>query len=349
MYRVVLVCVLAFCAGCGSRFGQKAPNQSTAVDERVHFELGQQFYRERQSEAVYQQYDQLLAENPDDVATLNNLAWVLVTTPDLSRRNPKRAVQLAQKAVELSGGRVASTFDTLAHAYFYNGELEKAIETEGRAVQLAPTEGKYQAALRGFRRAKGQAETQKRLRSFTGSPAGIELEQPAPPEAPLSADAQARLAKARELMGSKSWAEARAELELVIDAAPDYAPAYNYLGAVASRTGDIVGAIRFYEQATQKDPAFAAAWNNLAWILATAKDEVFRDPLRAVASALQAVELTRSEDPDFLDTLAEAYFAAGRYQDAVQAEQKALALTGGDEQLRRQLERFLRARDASLQ
>jgi tetratricopeptide (TPR) repeat protein len=170
---------------------------------------------------------------------------------------------------------------------------------------------------------------------------------PTPPKPELPAEAQAHLDEAKKLMGEKEWERAAAELEQVVAQVPDYAPAYNYLGAVAVRSGNVARAIQLYEQAVQYDPQYAPAWNNLAWVLATAEDEAFRDPLRAVASALRAVELTGSKDPDVLDTLAEAYFAAGRFRDAVEAEQKALALGGDTEHYRQQLARFLDALDKS--
>jgi tetratricopeptide (TPR) repeat protein len=327
----------------------------------VHFELGKQFFREHQAKEVIARYEELLAANPEDEATLNNLAWCLATSPDVTLRDTRRAIQLAQKAVDLSQGKEPGPLDTLARCYFADGQLDKAIETEGGATALAPSNAGYQQALASFQQAKAEAEVQARLRRFTGEGSAVEVElTPATSEAlerQLPASAEAHLKEAKRLLGEQDWDRARLELEQVVAEVPDYAPSYNYLGAVAARSGDVPGAIRLYEQAIQYDPQFAPAWNNLAWLLATTEDEVFRDPLRAVASALRAVELTRSRDPDVLDTLAEAYFAAGRLQDAVDAEQKALTLDAGarqpdagargagTEHYRRQLARFLEALD----
>jgi len=218
---------------------------------------------------------------------------------------------------------------------------------------LAPGNDAYRRALVSFRQARAERAVQERLRTFTGEGSAVEVElvpgeKPEPePEKALPAEVQAHLEDAKRLLGRREWAQAGAVLEQVIARVPDYAPAYNYLGAVAARTGRPSEAIRFYEEAIKFDPRFAPAWNNLAWLLATVEDEVYRDPLRAVASALKAVELTGSSNADMLDTLAEAYFATGRFRDAVEAEQKALGAAGGDkEHFRRQLERFLKALDA---
>jgi tetratricopeptide (TPR) repeat protein len=319
----------------------------------VHFELGKQYFREHQAKEVIARYEELLAANPDDEATLNNLAWCLATSWDVTLRDTKRAIQLAQKAVDLSQGKEPGPLDTLAHCYSADGQLDKAIETEGQAAALAPADARYQQAVASFQQAKAEAEVQARLRRFTGEGSAVEVElTPATSEAlerQLPAGAQAHLEEAKKLLGQEEWERARAELEQVVAEVPDYAPAYNYLGAVSAHSGDVAGAIRLYEQAIQYDPQFAPAWNNLAWVLATAEDEVFRDPLRALTSALRAVELTRSKDPDVLDTLAEAYSAAGQLQDAVGAEQKALALGGDTEHYRQQLARFLSALDKSAQ
>ena len=45
---------------------------------------------------------------------------------DKELRNPKRAIELAEKAVAIE--RSPSFLDTLAEAYFVNGSIQKAIE-----------------------------------------------------------------------------------------------------------------------------------------------------------------------------------------------------------------------------
>jgi len=354
MVRVLSVAALVFCVGCGGWFAKKEASSGPAVvDERVHFQLGKQFFREHQAGEVIGRYEELLKANPEDVATLNNLAWSLTTAPDVTLRDTKRAVQLAKQAVDLTQEKEPEPLDTLAHCYFYDDQVDLAIETEKRAAVLASGNDAYRRALVFFQQARAERAAQERLRTFTGEGSAVEVElvpgekPEAEPKTPLPAEAQTQLEEAKKLLGRGEWAKARAALEQVIARVPDYAPAYNYLGAVAGRTGKPSEAIRFYEQAIKLDPRFAPAWNNLAWLLATVEDEVYRDPLRAVASALKAVELTGSRDADMLDTLAEAYFASGRFQDAVNAEQKALGAAGGDKKhFRRQLERFLKALDA---
>jgi protein O-mannosyl-transferase len=75
--------------------------------------------------------------------------------------------------------------------------------------------------------------------------------------------------------------------------------------------------------------------NNLAWLLATLAPAEGGDPVRAVTLAQRACELTGHRDANYLDTLAVAYAATGRFNDAVVTTQTAieLARSGGQAEL----------------
>ncbi len=94
-----------------------------------------------------------------------------------------------------------------------------------------------------------------------------------------------------------------------------------------------------YERIIALDPYRAVALNNLAWLLATTSEEGLRDPERALDLARRAVTLERS--PGFLDTLAEAYFANGRVEEAIRTIEEALAVaTENRGYYEKQLKRF---------
>ncbi|UCG66814.1 MAG: peptidase, partial [Deltaproteobacteria bacterium] len=81
------------------------------------------------------------------------------------------------------------------------------------------------------------------------------------------------------------------------------------------------------------------ALNNLAWILATAQDTTLLDYPRALSLAKRAVEIKRS--PTFLDTLAEAYYVNGFYEEALQTIQEALENASENKKyLARQMRKF---------
>jgi Flp pilus assembly protein TadD len=83
------------------------------------------------------QYELALAINPADVRLSNNLAWILSTSSDSAVRNGSRAVELAGKAVKLSGGNDPVTTSTLAAAYAETGRYAEAVATAEKAHALA--------------------------------------------------------------------------------------------------------------------------------------------------------------------------------------------------------------------
>ena len=99
-------------------------------------------------------------------------------------------------------------------------------------------------------------------------------------------------------------------------------------------------AMETYNKVLEIDPEQAASLNNLAWLLVTVPQASLRDEVRALKLAKKAVLLERS--PVFLDTLAEAYYANGRIQEAIQTIKEAIALETGDtDYYEKQLEKFL--------
>jgi Flp pilus assembly protein TadD len=85
---------------------------------------------------------ELLRSRPDDVALLNETAWLLATNPNKSIRNGPEAVKLAQRAVRLSDARQPAVLGTLAAAYAETGQFTDAVRTAQQALALASTENK---------------------------------------------------------------------------------------------------------------------------------------------------------------------------------------------------------------
>ena len=93
-----------------------------------------------------------------------------------------------------------------------------------------------------------------------------------------------------------------------------------------TRLGRLPEAVGHYEEALRSKPDYAEAENNLAWLLATLAPADGGDPARAVALAERACKLTNNRVAGCLDTLAVAYAAVGRFNDATAAAQKAIGL-----------------------
>ncbi len=90
------------------------------------------------------------------------------------------------------------------------------------------------------------------------------------------------------------------------------------------RKGDYDRAIEDLTTALRIKPDDAEAINTLAWLLATVPDARLRDGRRAVRLAEKAVSL--QDDAQNRDTLAAAYAESNRLRDAVDAQERALAM-----------------------
>jgi len=89
-------------------------------------------------------------------------------------------------------------------------------------------------------------------------------------------------------------------------------------------------ALEWYRKAVAHGSA--QAMNNVAWQYATSSDPAVRNPAEALKYAMQAVAADKDHpNPNFLDTLAEAQYVNGLYQDAVKTEQQAIALVSQPE------------------
>jgi len=82
-------------------------------------------------------FTKLLEITPDSVATMNNLAWLLAVYNNEVFHDPKTALELAQKACELTEHGQYNLMDTMAVAYAANGNFSKAVETIKKAIELA--------------------------------------------------------------------------------------------------------------------------------------------------------------------------------------------------------------------
>jgi tetratricopeptide (TPR) repeat protein len=154
--------------------------------------------------------------------------------------------------------------------------------------------------------------------------------------------------------------EAITHFRQAIDLEPDYVDPHFNLGAALMQKGDLDGAIAewnrtlsmegddagtytalgnaylqkhalrqaidHYENAMRADSDSIYALNNLAWILATAPDDTFRNGTRAIQLAKKADQLANGSNSIFGRTLAAAYAEAGQFAEAIQNAQRALNL-----------------------
>lgn len=81
-------------------------------------------------------YERAIKLAPEDDAILNNFSWVLATSPHDELRNGTRALELAEKACEVTEYQAPHILSTLAAAHAELGDFEKAREWSTKAVAL---------------------------------------------------------------------------------------------------------------------------------------------------------------------------------------------------------------------
>lgn len=120
---------------------------------------------------------------------------------------------------------------------------------------------------------------------------------------------------------------------------PDNALWRHMLGDLHHNRKQYEDALAAYQQALVLAPENAEVMNNMAWLLLTAEQTDLRDPILALALAEQAASLQKSAH--ILDTLATAYWANARPQEALATAEEALRLARDNPEFyRRQMERF---------
>lgn len=102
-------------------------------------------------------------------------------------------------------------------------------------------------------------------------------------------------------------------------------------------------AASWYKKAV--DQNYVPAMNSLASLMATSRDSSLKNPQQAIALATRAV--AASGNPDYLDTLAAAYFADGQTDKAVETEQKALARDPENDVYKKAMQKYLAAAHGS--
>ncbi|MBI1913560.1 MAG: tetratricopeptide repeat protein [Planctomycetes bacterium] len=79
-------------------------------------------------------------DHPDTLWSMNGLAWLLATSPDAKFRDPKRALELAKKAVELAPNsslpKDGAIWNTLGVCYYRSGKFKASIEALEKSMNL---------------------------------------------------------------------------------------------------------------------------------------------------------------------------------------------------------------------
>ena len=131
-------------------FQKGAPDQALSHYERAlqlkpsipeaHNMIGTLKLIKGDQKTALSEFQQALALNPENLTYMNNVAWILATSPDGTLRNAQGALELAQRGVKLSKGQ-PDLLRTLAAAQAAVKNYRDAVTTAKRAMELATSQG----------------------------------------------------------------------------------------------------------------------------------------------------------------------------------------------------------------
>ena len=310
----------------------------------------------RRAEAV-QVFNRVLQLKPENVDTHIALG---VTLAQLDRL--PEAIEHFRQALRIEPAFPRTHYE-LGTALARQGKLQEAIDEYQEAVRLEPefADAYYNLGVAFLQSGRPQEAIAAWQRAVRVNPdyadayysAGIVLAQQGDvPDAiacwekvvqlrPSSPEAHYNLGGALWQTGKTN--EAVAHWEQALRLHPDYFDAHRSLGLVLEKRGELHEALQHFERAVALQPDSADALNNLARVLAALPPADGGDPLRAVRLAEKADALTGNQAPVYLDTLAAAYAAAGRFNEAIATAEKALtwARAAGQMQMTRAIESHL--------
>lgn len=247
-------------------------------------------------------YEEILAAGETDDEVHFRLAGSLLVLGDVGRgeRHLRRAVTLNS---EHPGAHFA-----LAMLLAREGRRAEGAQHLERAADLAPENLSWR-----LQRAQ--------VRASSGNTAGAasELEQIVAQDPGMI---EARRMLSAVLVGTGRTEEAAVQLQALVALTPDDLQARFNLGLMLFESGRYAEARRALDETLGRFPGDVATRHLLARLLAVSPEEAVRDGARAVELAQSVVD----EQPavDHLETLAMALAEAGRFDDAVTWQQRAL-------------------------
>jgi len=132
--------------------------------------------------------EKALELRPDDTGVLNNLAWLLATSPDNDLRDGKRAIELAAKACEKTEWKEAHIVSTLAAGHAETGDFAAAMKFSRQAVELGDDAGEVKEQLRqelaSYEAGKPWRERQEVAEAGNGPAPAVPANAQQPPQEP---------------------------------------------------------------------------------------------------------------------------------------------------------------------
>jgi tetratricopeptide (TPR) repeat protein len=289
----------------------------------THMYLGTVFSRAGKMEAAAAEFAKAVNADPANAQARRFLASTLNESGKTNE-----ALQQAEQAVELNPAN-AACHHVLSVILARQGQMERVIDEARRAVELGPEDLFTHRFLSDYLVRLGRDNE-----AVTAARNGLAV-------FPYDADLHYELGQALARKGDLMMATNQFAYALLFE--PDWTEAHLNFGRALIHLGDAPNGLRHFREAVRLAPDSPLALNGLAWLLATYPDAAMRNGPEAVRLAEHACAVASRRNPALLATLAAAYAEAGRFPEAINAAQEAIALarTAGNEAAINRVENLL--------
>jgi tetratricopeptide (TPR) repeat protein len=278
-----------------------------ALDMYRKFDKAAQDGEAGETALAISEWEELVKEEPDDARIQNNMGAALVRAG-----RQEEAIPHFERGLEINP-QYHDIQKNLIRALLAVGRLPEAIQQLEKGLTVFPNSPELHDSLGGVLLRNGQLKE-----AETHFDRAIEI-------SPDFADAHLNLGTI--LLSTGKPVEAAEEFNRAIESDPRLAAAHTYLGvALYYGQGKVEEALAHWRKAIELDPTSAFAFSQEAHALAASPAASYRNGDEAVKLAQQAVELSKGEEPMYLDSLAMAYAEEGKFPQATETAQHALQL-----------------------
>ncbi|MCK4753500.1 MAG: tetratricopeptide repeat protein [Planctomycetes bacterium] len=292
-------------------------------DADAYNNMGIALQAEGKIDEAISSYHQALRTKLDHAGAHNNLGMVFQLQGLIDE-----AVSHYRQALE-SDPYFAEAYYNLGTVFQSQNKLDQAISYYHQSLRFEPDRAEVHNNLGMALRAQGKLDQ------------AVESFQQALKINPDHTKAHGNLGVALQSQGK--FDEAISQFHRAIEANPNNAKTHFNLAMTLIRTDQVDKSLEHLRQAASLKPDWPAPLANLALILATHPNPKLRNASQAVTFGERAAKLTNYQDAYILDTLAEAYAAAGQFKNAATTAQKAIdrATALGNHQLANQTRKRL--------
>ncbi len=287
----------------GDQLMKQAPLMATAAQTEADFNK------------LMEHCDKALAANPSpkNQAYATNLkAWSLSKRGELKIKAEKYPEALADftASIELDPKRWKAYYNR-GTQLAREGKYEESIADLNKTIELNP--GNNDA---WFNRAELHAAKSEWKEAVADYNEAIRL-------APT--DPIAYASRADAYMQLNNYKQAVTDFSKAIDLKPEDAVLYARRATIAWQQGEYPLAVNDYRWSMTLDEKLGPAYVGAAWMMATCADSRYREPAKALQAAQKAIEFDGDKDYRYLETLAAAQAANGKFDDAAATQEKAIA------------------------